>query len=69
MSNQKISTKKLRAIVFTDIVNFTQLSAKDEQAALDLIQKQNKITKIFFIFKYTKQKSLYKRGFLIHLNY
>ena len=41
MSNQKISTKKLRAIVLTDIVNFTRLSAKDEQAALDLIQKQN----------------------------
>jgi len=45
MSNQKISTKKLRAIVFTDIVNFTRLSAKDEQAALDLIQKQNDIIK------------------------
>ena len=45
MSNQKISTKKLKAIVFTDIVNFTQLSAKDEQVALDLIQKQNDIIK------------------------
>ena len=45
MPNQKISRKKLRAIVFTDIVNFTQLSAKDEQVALDLIEKQNDIIK------------------------
>ena len=45
MSNQKISTKKLRAIVCTDIVNFTQMSAVDEQHAVDLIDKQNKILK------------------------
>jgi class 3 adenylate cyclase len=45
MSNQKITTKKLKAIVFTDIVNFTSISAKDEQVALDLIQKQNEIIK------------------------
>ena len=40
-----ISTKKLKAIVFTDIVNFTQMSATDEQHAVDLIDKQNKILK------------------------
>ena len=45
MSNQKISTKKLKAIVFTDIVDFTKISAQDEQKALDLIQKQNEIIK------------------------
>lgn len=45
MSNQRITTKKLKAIVFTDIVNFTSISAKDEQVALDLIQKQNDIIK------------------------
>jgi len=44
MSTQ-ISNKKLKAIVFTDIVNFTQLSAKDEQHALDLINKQREIVK------------------------
>ena len=45
MSNQKISTKKLKAIVFTDIVDFTKISTQDEQKALDLIQKQNEIIK------------------------
>ena len=44
MSTQ-ISNKKLKAIVFTDIVNFTQLSAKDEQHALELIDKQREIVK------------------------
>ena len=44
MSTQ-ISNKKLKAIVFTDIVNFTQLSAKDEQHALELIDKQREIKK------------------------
>tara|TARA_Y100001970_G_scaffold126545_1_gene156519 strand:- start:220 stop:1053 length:834 start_codon:yes stop_codon:yes gene_type:complete len=44
MSTQ-ISNKKLKAIVFTDIVNFTQLSAKDEQHALELINKQREIVK------------------------
>ena len=45
MTKSNISTKKLKAIVFTDIVDFTKLSAKDEQKALDLIQKQNEILK------------------------
>jgi len=40
-----LSQKKLKAIVFTDIVDFTKLSAEDEQNALDLIQKQNEIIK------------------------
>ena len=44
MSTQ-ISNKKLKAIVFTDIVDFTQLSAKDEQHALELINKQREIVK------------------------
>lgn len=45
MANTQISNKKLKAIVFTDIVNFTQLSAKDEQHALELIDKQREIIK------------------------
>ena len=45
MTNQKISTKKLKAIVFTDMANFTSISAKDEQRALDLIENQNEIIK------------------------
>jgi hypothetical protein len=45
MTNQKISTKKLKAIVFTDIVDFTQISAEDEQRALDIIDKQREILK------------------------
>ena len=45
MSNQKISTKKLKAIVFTDIVDFTKISAEDEQRALDIIHKQREILK------------------------
>ena len=45
MSTPQISKKKLKAIVFTDIVDFTKISAKDEQVALDLIQKQNDIIK------------------------
>ena len=45
MANQKISTKKLKAIVFTDMADFTTISAQDEQKALDLIQKQNDIIK------------------------
>ena len=40
-----LSQKKLKAIVFTDIVDFTKISAQDEQKALDLIQKQNEIIK------------------------
>jgi len=45
MPISQISKKKLKAIVFTDIVNFTKISSDDEQYALDLIQKQNKIIK------------------------
>jgi class 3 adenylate cyclase len=45
MSNQKISTKKLKAIVFTDIVDFTKISADDEQLALDIIHKQRELLK------------------------
>jgi len=45
MSTKQISQKKLKAIVFTDIVGFTKISAEDEQKALDIIQKQNEIIK------------------------
>jgi class 3 adenylate cyclase len=45
MANAKISNKKLKAIVFTDIVDFTKLSAEDEQHALNLIDKQRDIVK------------------------
>ena len=45
MSIQQISKKKLKAIVFTDMVDSTKLFAKDEQTALELIQKQNNIIK------------------------
>ena len=40
MANTQISNKKLKAIVFTDIVDFTKLSSEDEQHALNLIDKQ-----------------------------
>ena len=40
MSKSNISTKKLKAIVFTDIVDFTKLSADDEQKALEVIDRQ-----------------------------
>ena len=40
-----ISQKKLKAIVFTDMADFTKISAQDEQVALELIQKQNEIIK------------------------
>jgi len=45
MSTKQISQKKLKAIVFTDMADFTKISAQDEQKALDLIQKQNDIIK------------------------
>ena len=45
MSTKQILQKKLKAIVFTDIADFTSLSAKDEQKAVELIQKQNEIIK------------------------
>ena len=37
--------RKLAAIVFTDIVDFTKISAEDEQRALDIIDKQREILK------------------------
>ena len=42
---KSLSQKKLKAIVFTDMADFTKISAQDEQKALDLIQKQNEIIK------------------------
>ena len=45
MSTKQITQKKLKAIVFTDMADFTQISAQDEENALDLIQKQNEIIK------------------------
>jgi len=45
MTKPNISQKKLKAIVFTDIADFTSISAQDEQKALDLIQEQNEIIK------------------------
>ena len=45
MSTKQISTKKLKAIVFTDIVDFTKLSAEDEQKALEVIDKQRDLLK------------------------
>ena len=45
MANTQISNKKLKAIVFTDIVDFTKLSAEDEQHALNLIDKQREVVK------------------------
>ena len=38
-----ITKAKTFAIVFTDIVGFTELSAKNEPAALDLLNKQREI--------------------------
>ena len=45
MSKTNISQKKLKAIVFTDVVNFTQLSADDEQKALEIIDNQRDLLK------------------------
>jgi class 3 adenylate cyclase len=45
MYKSNISQKKLKAIVFTDMADFTTISAQDEQKALNLIQKQNEIIK------------------------
>ena len=45
MAKSNLSQKKLKAIVFTDMADFTKISAQDEQKALDLIQKQNEIIK------------------------
>ena len=45
MTKSNISTKKLKAIVFTDIVDFTKLSADDEQKALEVIDRQRDLLK------------------------
>tara|TARA_Y100001970_G_C14159485_1_gene817645 strand:+ start:203 stop:1030 length:828 start_codon:yes stop_codon:yes gene_type:complete len=45
MSSQKITSKKLKAIMFTDIVDFTQLSSNNESYAIKLIDKQREILK------------------------
>ena len=45
MSKSNISKKKLKAIVFTDIVDFTKLSADDEQKALEVIDRQRELLK------------------------
>ena len=45
MTKSNISQKKLKAIVFTDIVGFTKISAEDEQHALDIIDKQRELLK------------------------
>ena len=37
------SKRKLAAIVFTDIVGFTRLSAENEPAALELLDKQREL--------------------------
>ena len=39
------SKRKLAAIVFTDIVGFTKLSAENEPAALALLEKQRELLK------------------------
>ena len=51
MTNKNISKKKLKAIVFTDIVNFTKLSAENEQKALEIIDKQRDLLQPI-VFKY-----------------
>jgi len=45
MTKTNISQKKLKAIVFTDIVDFTKISADDEHHALELINKHREILK------------------------
>ena len=37
--------RKLRAIVFTDIVDYTTLSSRDEEGAYKLVKKQREILK------------------------
>ena len=39
------ATRKLAAIVFTDIVGFTKLSAKDEKKAFQLLATQRDLLK------------------------
>ena len=45
MNNHGEIDRKLAAIVFTDIVDFTRLSSIDEIKALDLIDKQRELLK------------------------
>ena len=45
MSNINFSTKKLKAIVFTDIANFTKIASEDEELALKIIDIQREILK------------------------
>ena len=44
-SNMSKPNRKLAAIVFTDIVGFTELSGKNEPAALELLEKQRELLK------------------------
>ena len=39
------TTRKLAAIVFTDIVGFTKLAAENEPMALELLEKQRELLK------------------------
>ena len=43
MDGMSTPKRKLAAIIFTDISGFTELSAKNEPAALDLLNKQREI--------------------------
>ena len=45
MSNSPKVERKLAAIMFTDIANYTAISAKDSQKALQLLDNQNEIVK------------------------
>ena len=39
------TTRKLAAVVFTDIVGFTKLSGQDEKTALELLDNQRDLLK------------------------
>ena len=41
MPSSQISIKKLKAIVFTDMADFTTISSQDEDKAFNLIQSEN----------------------------
>ena len=45
MPSPDTPTRKLAAIMFTDIAGYTELSARDEEGAFALIEKQRKILK------------------------
>ena len=40
MSSQKITSKKLKAIMFTDIANFTHYMAVNEKKSLQYLHKK-----------------------------